>query len=299
MDYTLDQVRCFVAVAEELHFGHAADRLNMTQPPLSRQIQKLEMTLEVQLFARTNRSVRLTAGGSAFLEKARRLLALAEEAPTAAHRAAAGDMGHLKLGFTTASSFSALDPFMRSAEQVVPELHVEMHELVTRDQIRWLQEDHLDIGLGRPSGIPADIESLLVRTEDLMLAVPQGHPLAAAEGPVEAGQLRSEPFIMQSADTARYFYDIAMRFAPVDDDQIVHRTSQVLTILSLVGAGRGLAFVPESTQQIATPSVKYLPLDHGDDSRIELHALWSPENTNPVVERLLGHLRSAGLRLDA
>lgn len=295
MDYTLDQVRCFVAVAEELHFGHAADRLNMTQPPLSRQIQKLEVALEVQLFARTNRSVRLTAGGSAFLEKARRLLALAEEAPTAAHRAAAGQMGHLKLGFTTASSVSALDAFMRSAEQVVPELNVEMHELVTRDQIRWLQEDHLDIALGRPSGIPADIESLLVRTERLMLAVPRQHPLAAAQGPVKADQLRAEPFIMQSADTARYFYDIAMRFAPIDDDQIVHRTSQVLTILALVGAGRGLAFVPESTQQIATPSVKYLPLDHDEDSRIELHALWSPENTNPVVERLLERLRSTGL----
>ncbi|GAA1453001.1 LysR substrate-binding domain-containing protein [Nesterenkonia lacusekhoensis] len=75
----------------------------------------------------------------------------------------------------------------------------------------------------------------------------------------------------------------------------MHRTSQVLTILALVGAGRGLAFVPESTQQIATPSVKYLPLDHGEDSRIELHALWSPENTNPVVERLLEHLRADGL----
>jgi len=295
MDYTLDQVRCFVAVAEELHFGHAADRLNMTQPPLSRQIQKLEMAMEVQLFARTNRSVRLTAGGSAFLEKARRLLALAEEAPTAAHRAAAGQMGHLKLGFTTASSVSALDAFMRSAEQVVPELNVEMHELVTRDQIRWLQEDHLDIALGRPSGIPADIENLLVRTERLMLAVPRQHPLAAADGPVGADQLRTEPFIMQSADTARYFYDIAMRFAPIDDDQIVHRTSQVLTILALVGAGRGLAFVPESTQQVATPSVKYLPLDHDEGARIELHALWSPENTNPVAERLLEHLRSRGL----
>lgn len=295
MLYTLEQVRCFVAVAEELHFGHAADRLKMTQPPLSRQIQKLEKSLDVQLFTRTNRSVRLTVGGSAFLEKARRLLALAEEAPASAQRASEGRTGHLKLGFTTASSFSALDSFLRSAEQAVPDLEIDMHELVTRDQVQQLQEQHLDMALGRPSGIPDDIRSLRIRTENLMLAAPSSHPLVEKEEPVDASDLRGEPFIMQSSDTARYFFDIATRFASIDDHQIVHRTSQVLTILSLVRAGRGIAFVPESTQQIRMPEVRYLPLKNGEESQIELHALWSPENDNPVVQRLLAHLQQHGL----
>lgn len=87
-----------------------------------------------------------------------------------------------------------------------------------------------------------------------------------------------------------------MRFAAIEDHQIVHRPSQVLTILSLVGAGRGLSFVPESTQQIAMPSVSYLPLKQGEQSQIELHALWSPANDNPVVHRLLTHLRTRGLQ---
>lgn len=280
-----------MAVAEELHFGHAAERLNMTQPPLSRQIQKLEKSMDIQLLDRTNRSVQLTLGGEAFLAQARRLLALADEATATARRAADGTKGHLRLGFTAASSLSALGAFLDTANSLVPDLDVDMHELVTRDQVQKLQEEHLDIGLGRPSGIPEDIETTCVFEEKMMLVAPKNHELTRQKLPIDPVELAGIPFIIQSPTNARYFFDLIMRLAPIDEHQIVHRTSQVLTILSLVRAGRGLACVPESTQQIHMSGVSFLPLEDNPRARAQLHALWSPSNTNPVLGRLLKHLR--------
>ncbi|WP_044495673.1 LysR family transcriptional regulator [Nesterenkonia massiliensis] len=297
MSYTLDQVRCFVAVAEELHFGHAAERLNMTQPPLSRQIQKLEKSLGVVLLDRTNRSVRLTAGGEAFLENAHRLLTLADEAPSAALRAAEGETGLLRLGFTTTSSFDALNAFLALMDRVAPDVTVDMHELVTRDQVRMLQEHQLDLSLGRPSGIPEDIHTLQVLEEDLVLAVPAGHELTRRPLPLDPEDLGGQALIMHSPLTAQYFHHLVTRIAPIREGRVVHQASQVLTILSLVRARRGIAFVPASTQQVHLSGVTYLPLHDTTRTKVELHALWSPTNTNPIMAKLLSHLKQTGLGL--
>ena len=123
---TLDQVRAFVAVAEELHFGRAADRLNMTQPPLSRQIQKLERIVGTELLERDNRKVQLTPAGLAFLDEARRLLTLAGRAPATARRIASGRTGILRIGFTAASGYSVLGPLLEQISGIVPDVDIEL-----------------------------------------------------------------------------------------------------------------------------------------------------------------------------
>src|SRR3954469_19722992 len=127
--YSFDQLRGFVAVAEELHFGHAAERLKMTQPPLSRQIQKLERAIGVRLFERDNRRVELTAAGTAFLSEARRLLALADNAPDLARRISAGSVGTVRIGFTAASTYAVLPAVLRRIDEKLPDIDVDLYEM--------------------------------------------------------------------------------------------------------------------------------------------------------------------------
>jgi len=148
--FTFDQLAGFIAVAEELHFGRAAERLNMTQPPLSRQIQKLEKTVGAELLERDNRRVQLTPAGTAFLDEARRLLALAERAPVTARRIASGRSGLLRIGFTAASGFSILGPLLEEISAILPDVDVDLQELVTGEQIQALETGELDLGLARP-----------------------------------------------------------------------------------------------------------------------------------------------------
>lgn len=183
MDLSLQQLRGFVAVAEEQHYGRAAQRLNLTQPPLTRQIQGLERTLDVRLFDRTGRGVRLTAAGGVFLEHARRVLALLEVAPEATRRAADGTTGTLRLAFTAIGAYAVLADFLTMVGKRTPGVTAELTELVSPAQFEALANLEIDIGLVRPP-IPEQFESLLVHSEDLVLAVPASHPLALGDGAV-------------------------------------------------------------------------------------------------------------------
>src|SRR5215210_5514321 len=133
--FTLDQVRAFVVVAEELHFGRAAERLQMTQPPLSRSMQKLERAVGVRLFERDNRKVELTTAGKTFLTDARRILALASGALEQAQRMSAGSVGTVRIGFTATSTFSVLASLLNQVAEAYPEIHLDLYEMVTREQI--------------------------------------------------------------------------------------------------------------------------------------------------------------------
>ncbi|WP_309080873.1 LysR substrate-binding domain-containing protein [Zhihengliuella sp.] len=288
--FTLDQVRSFVAVAEELHFGRAAERLNMTQPPLSRQIQKLERSIGTLLLERDNRSVALTAAGQAFLTDARRLLTTAEQAPTTARRIAQGQAGLLRIGFTATSGFSVLGALLTGLAEALPDVDVDLQEMVTSEQTQALLGGELDVGLARPPFDAADFESRLLLAESLLLAVPSGHPLLATERPVSAQDLRGQPLIMHSPTKARYFYDLAVRHMPVEHGNVVHSVSQILTMVSLVAAGRGVAFVPESARRLGIAGVEYVPLSSADGEAVELHAIWHRGTRNPAVARLAEYL---------
>ncbi|WP_430790737.1 LysR family transcriptional regulator [Actinoplanes sp. G11-F43] len=290
MAYTLEQLRGLVAVAEELHFGRAAARLRMTQPPLSRQIQKLEAAVGVQLLERGTRSVRLTPAGEAFLGEARRILAITESAPELAQRVSSGSTGLVRLAFTASATFGTLGRLLNELELRLPEVHVELFEMVTREQVAALAGGDIDMGLARPPFDPERFESKLIHRERLLLAVRQDHRLAYLRRPVIPADLAREPLIFHSPQKARYFYDLVVSMVPLSHERVFHTVSQVITMLWLVSAGRGVAFVPESARLVGIPEVIYLRLDTPIPEPVELHLLWPRESDNPALPRVLATL---------
>lgn len=258
----------------------------MTQPPLSRQIQKLEKSVGVTLVERDNRKVSLTAAGTAFLDEARKLLITAEQAPFTARRIAQGQAGILRIGFTATSGFSILGTLLTRLSKSLPDVDLDLRELVTSEQLQSLIDGDLDLGLGRP---PFDNElfaSRVLQSESLLLAIPDGHHLAEGNHPVSEHDLRGVPLIMHSPIKARYFYDLAIRHMPVEHGNVIHTVSQILTMVSLVAAGRGVAFVPESARRLGIRGVTYRPIAGEAPGSVELHAIWRRGARNPALRRV-------------
>ncbi|MFK4085438.1 LysR substrate-binding domain-containing protein [Kribbella sp. NPDC020789] len=293
MDLSLQQLRGFVAVAEELHYGRAAQRLNLTQPPLTRQIQGLERSLGVKLFDRTGRGVRLTAAGDAFLDHARRVLALLQVAPEAARRAADGTTGTLRIAFTAIGAYAVLADFLTTVAEHVPAVTSELTELVSTDQFDALAELKIDIGLVRPP-IPDQFASVLVHSEDLVLAVPADHPLAAGKSAVALADVTDE-YIGYSPEGSQYLHDICAAMIGMDRYAVSQLASQVPTMLALVRAGLGCALIPRSIMAMRVEGVSYRELEAADAHSVTLHACWSPDNPNPALQRLTASLTSSAL----
>jgi DNA-binding transcriptional LysR family regulator len=287
MAFTLEQLRGFVAVAEELHFGRAAARLKMTQPPLSRQIQKLERGVGAQLLERDNRRVALTAAGDVFLGEARRLLGLADTAPELARRVSSGSRGVVRIGFTAASTYGTLGRLLNDVASGLPDIDLDLHEMVTREQVAALLNEEVDLGLARP---PFDVDtfgSRLLHREALLVAVPAGHRLLDLGRDAVAADLAAEPVVMHSPTRARYFYDLVVSLVPTASENAVHTVSQVLTMLWLVAAGRGVAFVPASAARLPIEGVGFVRLTTSVAEPVELHLLWARESRNPALRRVL------------
>src|SRR5919112_6620033 len=246
MAFTLEQLRGFVAVAEELHFGRAAERLRMTQPPLSRMVQKLERQVGAQLLERDNRRVTLTAAGEVFLAEARRLLNLADSAPELARRVSSGAAGVVRIGFTAASAYGILGALLNELARALPDVDVDLAEMVTREQIAGLLHEEIDLGLARPPFDEQAFGSRLLHREALLVAAPAGHRLLTLGRPVRAPDLAAEPVVMHSPTKAKYFYDLVAGIVPIAAENTVHTVSQVLTMLWLVAARPGGAFVPQA-----------------------------------------------------
>ncbi|GLZ01726.1 LysR family transcriptional regulator [Actinoplanes sp. NBRC 103695] len=290
MTYTLEQLRGLVAVAEELHFGRAAARLRMTQPPLSRQIQKLEAAIGVRLLDRDNRRVALTPAGEAFLREARRVLAIAEAAPDLAQRVSLGTRGVVRVGFTAASTFGILGRLLDDLERELPEVRVELFEMVTREQVAAIAGDDLDLGLARPPFDPDLFASRLLHREALLLAVPAGHRLTGLGRAALPADLATEPLIFHSQQKARYFYDLVVSMVRPAQERVVQSVSQILTMLWLVAAGRGIAFVPASATLLGIPGVAFAPLATPIPEPVELHLLWPRHSQNPALSKVLSVL---------
>lgn len=285
--FELSHLRCFVAVAEELHFGRAAARLNLTQPPLSRQIQLLEHALDVRLLDRTSRSVALTRAGHNFLPEARRLLRLAEGAALAARRTASGEAGALTLGFTAASGYEFLPRLIKAFRAEAPDIDLVLKEMVSTDQFESLAAGRIDVGLVRPTFNRRELQSLCVVREPLMLAAPEEHPLATTPE-VRLADLERHALVTYSPYEARYFYDlVATLFASAAiTPHYTQHISQVHSILGLVKAGIGLALVPRAARNLGFDGVVLRPLDLDVGSIVELHAVWRPANANPAIATL-------------
>ena len=207
----------------------------------------------MQLLERDNRKVELTAAGEAFLVEARRMLALAGGALEQAQRIQAGSAGTVRIGFTAVSTFGVLTSLLNIISEAYPDIHLDLFEMVTREQIAGLLNGEIDLGLARPPFDKTAFASRLLHREELLLAVPSGHRLSHLDRPVSAEDLATEPLIMYSPVKARYFYDLVVRLFPVTSENVVHTVSQVLTMLWLVAGGRGIAFVPASSSRSGLP----------------------------------------------
>ena len=284
--FTLSQLAGFVAVAEELHFGRAAARLHLTQPPLSRQIMLLEQEVGVTLLERSGRTVRLTPAGRVFLPEARRILRLADESTLAVRRVPAGDGGTLTVGFTAVSVHGYVQSFLRRLGEQLPHVDLVLRELVTADQVEAIAAGDLDLGFLRPPVTRAGLESRVVQSEHLLLAVPAGNPLALG-GPADVAALDGHPLVMYSPVESRYFYDLVLEMTARAGARPRHvqYVSQIHTMLALVQAGLGLAVVPESATALHPDGVKFVPLSPGQSAAVELAAAWRTDADNPALDR--------------
>ena len=288
--FELLQLRCFVTVAEELHFGRAAARLNMTQPPLSRHIQVLERILKVELFYRSSRSVRLTAAGAAFLAEATRIVEMAESAITTARAAAQGQRGMVTIGFTAASGYSFLPRFMGHAEREMEGVRFLLKEMVSAEQLDTLLSGRIDIGLLRPPVRRPELVSMPVMRERFVVCSHSSIP--AADRPRRLADFDQLPLIMNAQDKARYFHDLLTGlFAQAKaEPRLVQHLAQIHTILMLVSTGHGFALVPESSIRLHPENVVFSPLEDCDPI-VELHAAWRAGNDNPALGVLVNVLR--------
>jgi DNA-binding transcriptional LysR family regulator len=217
-------------------------------------------------------------------------MALADRAPVTARRIASGRSGLLRIGFTAASGFSILGPLLEEVATSLPDVDIDLHELVTGEQINGLQTGELDLGLARPPFDNTVFDSHLLYREAMVVAVPEGHPLAGLGRAVTEADLIGLPLIMHSPTEAGYFYDLVIRLFPIRHNDVVHTVSQILTMVSLVAAKRGVAFVPHSATLLGVQGVRFLPLVSSVDDPVELHAIWNRHITNPALARILASL---------
>lgn len=287
--FELSHLRSFVVVAEELHFGRAATRLHMTQPPLSRQIQLLEHQVGAQLLDRSSRNVRLTLAGRAFLPDARAILRLAESASLSARRISSGDVGSIAIGFTASSGHRFLPGLVVVCLEKLPGVELVLKEMVTMEQVEALASGRLDVALLRPHAATADFETRCVAREPLVIALPENHPLASGPLP-KLEDFDHAPFLTYSPIEARYFHDlVAGTFsrAGVHPDYTQY-VAQIHTILALVRAGLGAAMVPEAAMTLRFEGVTFRPLQKLRPAKpVELFMAWKGNNDNPVLGKLL------------
>jgi len=286
--------RQFLVLAETLHFGRAAERLHMTQPPLTLAIQQLERRLGVPLFERTRRSVALAPAGAVLVEPVRQLLASAAALPALARGALAGATGRIRLGFVSTMGFGALPLWLRGFREAHPGIAVELREATGDIQLEAFARRELDAGflLHAPGRLPdpPGWQSLSIGVEPMVLALPDAEPWTAARTLKPAAVL-AQPLVIFPRAIAPSLYDAVLAFhhahgvAPA----IAQEAIQMQTIVNLVSAGLGIALVPHAVMQLQRPGVVYRPLPRAlaqAAPRCETSLVW-PREAPPAVQRFV------------
>ncbi len=284
-------LRYFVAVAEELHFGRAAQRLGMAQPPLSQQIRRLEQELGVQLLQRSKRRVQLTEPGRAFLDEARKVIAQVGIAVAVAQRASRGEVGRLAIGFLGAATFSLLPAILKVFRQRYPGVEIELHELKSSELIQSLHQGRIHVGLVR---MPVNDELLSVEPilqEKLVVALPEHH-LLAEKPRVDFRDLAGEAFLLPPRQLAPGFYEQLAELSQRAGFslRIGAEASQLQTILNLVAAGMGITVVPESVMQMGGRGVVFKRLPEPEPT-MEIAVAWRRDDPSQVLQSFLEVVR--------
>lgn len=283
----LKQLRYFVAVAEELHFGRAAARLFISQPALSFDIKKLESQLDIQLLNRNNKSVSLTNAGQVLLDEARYLLLRAEQARHLTRRSAQGFVGRLSVGFVNSILHRGLPQAVRIFEQQHPDTEIVLMEMNSAEQVQALQRGQIDIGFVHRSKFPESICCEPVLREPFLCCLPDSHRLAGQER-IDLQDLADEDFILFPRNVSPHYHDliiahcVAAGFSP----RIRHETRLWQTVVSMVAYNLGVALVPQTLAATWKQGVHYCQIN-SSGAHSEIHAIRQATLPSAAAQSLL------------
>lgn len=290
----LNQLRHFVVVAEELSFRRAAVRLNITQPPLSRQIAQLEHTLGTQLFDRSNRAIRLTAAGRRLLLEATDILTRTETAMLAVRQAARGKAGAVRIGFVPSACIEVVPRIARCLRERMPDVTVTFSEVMTAEGVEMLQAGSLDFGILRlprhSPGLP--LEKLW--SEPFIFAAPRNHPLLSQRS-ISVEDLHEIDFIGYSKERGGFLAEVVEGFLSARGiaPNTVYAVAQSHTVMTLVNEGFGVALVPRSNGQIAMSNTAVRDIDlPADDLHSDLYLALRPNQPEPLVREVADLIRA-------
>jgi len=287
----------FIAVAEEMHFGRAAKRLHISQPPLSQQIRQLEEEIGVRLFNRTKRRVEITPAGMVFLAEARRIMALSEDAVRIAVRADKGEIGRLTIGFIGSANYSVLPQVVREFRRRFQNVELSLTEMSTSDQLEALLDGTIHVGFLRPprgvkeKGLTVEA----VFREPLMVALPRNHALKR-EKSLSLRQLARDSFIMIPRQVGPGFFDHLIVLCQKEgfSPNIVLEASQYHTVTGLVAAGLGIAVVPASIQRSRVEGIVFRTLTGGTETVLDM--AWLTGNQSLILQNFI-HVTRRVVRL--
>ncbi|MGB0905119.1 MAG: LysR family transcriptional regulator, partial [Mangrovicoccus sp.] len=290
----LNQLRYFVAVAEELNFRRAAKRLNMTQPPLSRHIALMEHTLGTPLFDRTNRSVRLTAAGKRLLVDASDILTRAESAVLAARQAAQGAAGSIEIGFVPSSCVEVIPRIARRIREEMPEVDITLREVMTVEAMESLGSGSLDFGIIRlhPQNFGLPMEKLW--SEPFILAAHKDHPLLSQDT-ISIQDMHGIDFIGYSSERGGFLREVLQGYLKAHGvtPNEIFAVAQRHTVISLVNEAFGIALVPQSSQQIGLPNVVFRDIGlPPDELHSDLYLAMRPKEPEPLVAAVADLIRA-------
>jgi DNA-binding transcriptional LysR family regulator len=285
-------LRYFLAVAEELHFGRAAQRLAISQPPLSQNIRQLEESLGVQLFHRNSKEVRLTAAGREFVPRARALLEQASDAARHAREVDKGYEGRLRVGLVSSMLYRGLPRMLKDFQARHPHLGVVLRELNSQDQVIEIAHGQLDVGFVHTQRVPPTIARELFASEPFYCCLPAGHALARSRR-LQVAKLEGEPFVMFSRAASPDYYE---RVLAICSDagfypEVRHEVRHWLSVVSLVAQGLGVALVPEALKHSAVPGAAFVPVEK-TQARSEVFCVWRAADDSAALEAFLGQMRA-------
>ncbi len=286
------RLRYFLAVAEELHFGRAADRLHIAQPALSRQIASLEGAIGALLFDRTRSNIHLTAAGDALLPRARDILARVADAARVAKRASEGTIGVLQVGFVGSATFSILPGILNAFRTSHREVELVLHAMNTAELRAALIDRSIDVAFARPSIQDPEIVSEVAYKEPLIVALSDSDPLAA-HNQIALSDLSAHPFILYPRHPRPSFADTILQVCRAEgfSPDIAQETMEIQTALSLVSVGAGVALVPEATSEAQLNGVAYRPI-LGDAPQTQLSLAYRRDNRSAIVAAFCAMVRA-------
>jgi DNA-binding transcriptional LysR family regulator len=289
----LRHLRYFIALAEELHFGRAAEKLCIAQPPLSQQIQQLEREIGFKLFARSSRKVELTPAGRVYLDEVRATMAALEKAVFNGRRVERGEIGRLAIGFVGTATYAILPESLRRYRSIYPEVDLTLRELVSARQVQALREHRIQVGFARPAITDSpDIVCESVATEPFVAALPENHRLAKRSG-IPLAALSTEEFVLFPRTPKPSYGDLifdiceAVGFRP----NVTQETAEIQTAVSLVAGGMGVTLVPASASNVYRHGVVFVPILEPVPSSV-LTVVYRSDDESPTLKAFLNIVRA-------